>query len=42
MVERPSQMRLRAFLQRLRHPYITRRGPLVMPTRAHTAIGATR
>jgi O-methyltransferase len=40
--ERGSEMRLRAFLQRLRHPYLTRRGPLVMPTRAHTAIGATR
>jgi O-methyltransferase len=40
--ERRSEMRLRAFLQRLRHPYLTRRGPLVMPARAHTAIGATR
>ena len=40
--EHRSEIRLRALWQRLRHPYITRRGPLLVPTRAHTAIGPTR
>jgi hypothetical protein len=40
--ERKFEVRLRGLLQRLRHPYITRRGPLQHPVRAHTAIGATR
>lgn len=40
--ERPLEMRLRALAQRLRHPYLTRRGPLLMPTRAHTALGPKR
>jgi hypothetical protein len=40
--ERQFEMRLRGLLQRLRHPYSTRRGPLSVPARAHTAIGATR
>lgn len=35
-------MRLRALRQRLRHPYATRRFPLLVPARAHTAIGPTR
>ena len=40
--ERRSEMRLRALWQRLRHPYLTRRNPLLLPRRAHTAIGPTR
>jgi O-methyltransferase len=40
--ERQFDTWLRGLLQRLRHPYITRRGPLLVPARAHTAIGATR
>lgn len=40
--ERRFETRWRAWSQRLRHPYITRRGPLLQPSRAHTAIGLTR
>jgi hypothetical protein len=40
--ERQFDTWLRGLLQRLRHPYITRRGPLLVPACAHTAIGATR
>ncbi len=40
--ERQFEIRLRGLLQRMRHPYSTRRGPLLVPARAHTTIGATR
>jgi O-methyltransferase len=40
--ERPPERRLRALWQRLRHPYITRRGSLLVPMRAHTMIGPAR
>ncbi len=40
--EYPLEMRLRAVMQRLRHPYITRRGAVPWPARAHTMIGAPR
>ncbi len=40
--QRRSDMRLPALWQRLRHPYLTRRGTLLVPTRAHTVIGPTR
>jgi O-methyltransferase len=40
--ERPLEMRLRAAIARLRHPYLTRHGAVTWPARAHTMIGATR
>jgi O-methyltransferase len=36
------EMRLRGLLQRLRHPYLTRRGAVQWPARAHTMIGPKR
>lgn len=40
--ERAPKIRLRRLLQRLRHPYLTRRFVKLWPARAHTMIGATR
>jgi hypothetical protein len=40
--ERPLEMRLRAVIARLRHPYLTRHGAVTWPARTHTMIGATR
>jgi hypothetical protein len=40
--ERPDDVRWRSFLQRLRHPYLTRRGAFPWPGRAHTMIGRKR
>lgn len=40
--EQPVEIRLRRLLQRLRHPYLTRRGALAWPARAHTMIGPAR
>src|SRR5271169_7098626 len=40
--EHALEMRLRALMQRVRHPYITRHGAVPWPARAHTMIGATR
>jgi len=40
--ERPLETRLRALIQRLRHPYLSRHGALLFPSRAHTMIGAVR
>lgn len=36
------EMKLNAFLQRLRHPILTKRGALTWPGKAHTMIGAAR
>src|SRR5262249_5309566 len=36
------EMLVRAVIQRLRHPYLTRRGVLAWPARAHTMIGPAR
>jgi len=40
--ESKLEMRMRAILQRVRHPYLTRRGALAWPARAHTMIGPKR
>jgi O-methyltransferase len=36
------EMLARTILQRVRHPYLTRHGPLACPARAHTMIGPKR
>ena len=36
------EMRLRGLVQRLRHPYLTRRGAISWPSRAHSMIGQQR
>ncbi|MGO9451152.1 MAG: TylF/MycF/NovP-related O-methyltransferase [Candidatus Binataceae bacterium] len=40
--ESQIEMTLRAILQRMRHPYLTRQGALRWPARAHTMIGPLR
>ena len=40
--EQLIEVRLRRLLQRVRHPYLTRRGALATPARAHTMIGPVR
>ena len=40
--ESKLEMRLQRLLQRLRHPYLTRRGAIAWPSRAHSMIGQPR
>lgn len=40
--ESEAEMALRSLLQRLRHPYLTRRGAFAWPARAHSMIGQAR
>src|ERR1700752_2568920 len=40
--ECPLETRLRAWMARLRHPYLMRHGAVIWPARAHTMIGTTR
>ena len=40
--ESPLETRVLGLLQRLRHPYLTRRGAIPWPSRAHSMIGHAR